>query len=287
MSRSGGRAPRRPLLLSAAPAAARPRCSSSASCAAVREDGVAPARILAITFTERAAGELRERVRDASARARRARARHATPRPPSSAPSTASARGCCAPTRCRRASTRTSRSSTRGSPGGCERPSTTALADFLARGARARGRSRRGLRRRPLRSMIEGVTRSCAAGVSARRGCRVRERRRRPRARTRARRARRVRRCSTSCWSASPRPTRGSSTRARRSTSTISSCAPAPARRRRGVRAAWSERFELLMVDEFQDTNPRQLGILARSSATTCSPSATSSSRSTASATPT
>jgi ATP-dependent helicase/nuclease subunit A len=28
------------------------------------------------------------------------------------------------------------------------------------------------------------------------------------------------------------------------------------------VRAAWSERFELLMVDEFQDTNPRQLGIL-------------------------
>jgi ATP-dependent helicase/nuclease subunit A len=28
------------------------------------------------------------------------------------------------------------------------------------------------------------------------------------------------------------------------------------------IRAAWSSRFELLMVDEFQDTNPRQLGIL-------------------------
>jgi ATP-dependent helicase/nuclease subunit A len=28
------------------------------------------------------------------------------------------------------------------------------------------------------------------------------------------------------------------------------------------VRAGWAERFELLMVDEFQDTNPRQLGIL-------------------------
>lgn len=33
-------------------------------------------------------------------------------------------------------------------------------------------------------------------------------------------------------------------------------------REREDVRAAWSERFELLMVDEFQDTNARQLGIL-------------------------
>ncbi len=31
---------------------------------------------------------------------------------------------------------------------------------------------------------------------------------------------------------------------------------------REAVRGAWSERFELLMVDEFQDTNPRQLAIL-------------------------
>jgi ATP-dependent exoDNAse (exonuclease V) beta subunit len=29
-----------------------------------------------------------------------------------------------------------------------------------------------------------------------------------------------------------------------------------------GLRASWSERFALLMVDEFQDTNPRQLSIL-------------------------
>jgi ATP-dependent helicase/nuclease subunit A len=29
-----------------------------------------------------------------------------------------------------------------------------------------------------------------------------------------------------------------------------------------GVRRSWSERFQLLMVDEFQDTNPRQLAIL-------------------------
>ena len=31
---------------------------------------------------------------------------------------------------------------------------------------------------------------------------------------------------------------------------------------RAGVRVAWSERFQLLMVDEFQDTNPRQIAIL-------------------------
>jgi ATP-dependent helicase/nuclease subunit A len=30
-----------------------------------------------------------------------------------------------------------------------------------------------------------------------------------------------------------------------------------------GVRKTWSERFELMMVDEFQDTNPRQLAILS------------------------
>jgi ATP-dependent helicase/nuclease subunit A len=33
--------------------------------------------------------------------------------------------------------------------------------------------------------------------------------------------------------------------------------------RRQGVREAWAERFQLLMVDEFQDSNPRQLEILA------------------------
>jgi ATP-dependent exoDNAse (exonuclease V) beta subunit len=39
-------------------------------------------------------------------------------------------------------------------------------------------------------------------------------------------------------------------------------CAGELLRARAGVRRAWAERFELLMVDEFQDTNPRQLQIL-------------------------
>jgi len=39
-------------------------------------------------------------------------------------------------------------------------------------------------------------------------------------------------------------------------------CALELLREREAVRALWSRRFELLMVDEFQDTNPRQLAIL-------------------------
>jgi len=40
-------------------------------------------------------------------------------------------------------------------------------------------------------------------------------------------------------------------------------CSGALLTERPALRAAWAERFELLMVDEFQDTNPRQLAILA------------------------
>jgi len=52
-----------PLLLSAAAGSGKTSVLVERFVAAVREDGIAPARILAITFTERAAGELRERVR--------------------------------------------------------------------------------------------------------------------------------------------------------------------------------------------------------------------------------
>ncbi|MHB8234510.1 MAG: UvrD-helicase domain-containing protein [Solirubrobacteraceae bacterium] len=52
------------LLVSAAAGSGKTSVLVERFVAAVRDDGLAPARILAITFTERAAGELRERVRD-------------------------------------------------------------------------------------------------------------------------------------------------------------------------------------------------------------------------------
>ncbi|HST32190.1 MAG TPA: UvrD-helicase domain-containing protein [Solirubrobacteraceae bacterium] len=52
-----------PLLVSAAAGSGKTSVLVERFVRAVREDGIAPGRILAITFTERAAGELRERVR--------------------------------------------------------------------------------------------------------------------------------------------------------------------------------------------------------------------------------
>src|SRR4051794_35474361 len=52
------------LLVSAAAGSGKTSVLVERFVAAVRDDGLAPGRILAITFTERAAGELRERVRE-------------------------------------------------------------------------------------------------------------------------------------------------------------------------------------------------------------------------------
>src|SRR5712691_8381082 len=54
---------REPLLLSAGAGSGKTRVLVERFVAAVLEDQLAPSRILAITFTERAAGELRERIR--------------------------------------------------------------------------------------------------------------------------------------------------------------------------------------------------------------------------------
>src|SRR4051812_3659117 len=53
----------RSLLLSANAGSGKTSVLVERFAAAVREDGIDPARILAITFTEKAAGELRERLR--------------------------------------------------------------------------------------------------------------------------------------------------------------------------------------------------------------------------------
>ena len=53
-----------PLLVSAAAGSGKTSVLVERFIRAVREDGTAPGRILAITFTERAAGELRSRVRE-------------------------------------------------------------------------------------------------------------------------------------------------------------------------------------------------------------------------------
>ena len=54
---------RGPLLLAAGAGSGKTSVLVERFVRAVREDGIAPGRILAITFTERAAAELRERVR--------------------------------------------------------------------------------------------------------------------------------------------------------------------------------------------------------------------------------
>lgn len=74
----------------------------------VLEDGVEPGRILAITFTDKAAGELRTRVRGRFVELGAATAR-ATSTPRGSPPSTGCARVCCGRTRSGRASTPPSR----------------------------------------------------------------------------------------------------------------------------------------------------------------------------------
>ena len=212
-----------------------------------------------------------------------------TPRARRSAPSTASARGCCASTRSARASTPTSRSSTRPSRGVCAWLAfRRALAALLAGERReeavellaAYGADR-------VQRMIWAVyAEQRSRGVSlpgaarpARLPARARARlraerlasppdssRRAPAARRRwsSRRPARAR-CWARCWSVAGDAYAELKQRALRRAldfDDLELCARELLERHEGVRRVWTERIELLMVDEFQDTNRRQLALL-------------------------
>ena len=246
---------------------------------AVREDGIAPGRILAITFTERAAGELRERVRarllelgeSAAARATegayvgtfhgfcarvlRARTREAgLGRSPRSWMRVS--RGDCAGRRSRRA---------RGVPPegergeavdliaayGADRARATVLgvyAELRSRGARAPRLPTPQPGREPAGQAELDLE---AADMDMAGGERLWPRWTRGRACRRAvgRAAGAIRRALRAGQAGTGRAGLRRSGVARERA----------ARGEIRLRLAWAERFELLMVDELQDVNPRQL----------------------------
>jgi ATP-dependent helicase/nuclease subunit A len=244
-----------PLLLSAAAGSGKTSVLVERFVAAVREDGIAPARILAITFTERAAGELRARVR---ARLLQLDDREAAR--DTEAAFVGTFHGFCA---------RLLRSHAlaagldpefaildEGLAGRLrERAFELALREFLAgaRGERVDLLAAYGVDRvRAIVEQIHGELRS--------RGQRL------PRLPTpRSDDAEAARACALL-----DRLLRGFASaydglkhaRAAVDFDDLELLAGELLAQRELVRAAWSDRFELLMVDEFQDTNPRQLAIL-------------------------
>ncbi len=270
------------------PAAARPRCWSSASCGRCARTASprrgswrspspsAPPRSCA-------SGCARACWSWASARPR------ATPRAPRSAPSTASARGCCASTPSPPASTPSSRSSTRPARRGCasspfavrsptllaESSAARAAVDLLAAygadrvqrmvlGVYAEQRSR-GVSRPALPdSLVSGPSESAPLRCSPR--CSTSSRcptgSRWSLTRSSWRRSTHVCCWARSWWSSGRLRDAQAAPAAALDFDDLELCARDLLERHEGVRRAWSERIELLMVDEFQDTNRRQLALL-------------------------
>jgi ATP-dependent helicase/nuclease subunit A len=250
-----------PLLLSAAAGSGKTSVLVERFVRAIREDGIAPAKILAITFTDRAAGELRERVRERLlSLGEREAARDAE------AASVGTFHGFCA---------RLLRS--HPLPAGLD-PEFTILDEGLA------GR----LRERALKSAMHaflkeertdavdlvaayGVDRvqSTIEGVHARLRSRGQRLPRLPVVLLDPGAEEVARDAAGACvlldellagFTAAYEDLKGD----RRAVDfdDLELRARDLLEDTESVRTAWSERFELLMVDEFQDTNPRQLGIL-------------------------
>ncbi len=251
-----------PLLLSAAAGSGKTSVLVERFVRAVREDGVPPSAILAITFTERAAGELRSRVR-----ARLLELGDRQGARDTEAAFVGTFHGFCA--RLLRA---------HPLPAGLD-PEFGVLDDGQA------GRLREAAFAQALTTFLEGEPRDAVdlvaaygvdgvramiEGVHAELRSRGQRRPRLPAAHLRAgaegdaRDAARARaRCSIELlvrFSAAYEELK--LLRGAVDFDDLELAAASCCRERALVRRAWSERFELLMVDEFQDTNPRQLAIL-------------------------
>jgi ATP-dependent helicase/nuclease subunit A len=248
-----------PLLLSAAAGSGKTSVLVERFLRAVREDGVAPGRILAITFTERAAGELRERVRTRLLEMGEREAARDT-----EAAFVGTFHGFCA--RLLRAHPLMA---------GLE-PEFAILDENLA------GRLRERAFRAALREFVQGERPPAVDLLGAYGADRVRAMIEGVHAQLRSRGQREPRLplpapmlladdtdAAAACvlldellagFTAAYEELK------RRAGAVdfddLELCARELLDGRESVRTAWSERFQLLMVDEFQDTNPRQLGIL-------------------------
>ncbi len=250
-----------PLLLSAAAGSGKTSVLVERFVRAIREDGIAPGRILAITFTERAAGELRERVRERLlSLGEREAARDAE------AASVGTFHGFCA--RLLRA---------HPLPAGLD-PEFSILEEGLAARLRERAFSA------ALRAFLEGERSGAVDLVAAYGVDRVQGMVEGVHARLRSRGQLRPRLPLRAPSEAAGEDERDALAACVLLDELLAGFTEAyedlksdrravdfddlELRARRlledhdSVRAAWAERFELLMVDEFQDTNPRQLGIL-------------------------